>query len=318
MDRRIAGWGISRRVKGMETEETTVSVAPEPLHKGERRKTMKRVLLGFGALALLVLGGVAFALPPRVTWTPNPLVTESIAPGETATHSVTLKNTGYLPIPATKQLRIVAEGAIAPFVTVTPPQFPPVFERGQSVTFNVTVSVPVDAPIGVSEGELVLNRVIGKRVTEVWRAEGLPVKMDVVWPTFDGGEELGFSIEYPPGWYVESDASGVMFSNSKAPATFSDFAYFAVTREVASNPDSLPIEDWLGTVFSRGFPSPITGTSITVADRDAVRIEWFNVRTEAIVFIDDAPDVIKVSCGIDNPASISACESILENLSISD
>ena len=86
------------------------------------------------------------------------------------------KNTGFLPIPATQQLRVVPEGDIAPYVTVVPPKFPPVIKRGDTVTFSVTVTVPESAPIGVAEGELMLKRVIGTRVVDVWRAEGLAVQ----------------------------------------------------------------------------------------------------------------------------------------------
>jgi hypothetical protein len=194
----------------MEPEKITAQdepVAPEPLHEGSRMKIMKRVLLGFGAVALLAVGTVALAVPPRITWTPNPLVTESIAPGEKATYSVTLKNTGYLPIPATKQLRIVAEGAIAPYVTVAPPKFPTVFKRGQSVTFDVAVSVSADAPVGVSEGTLVLKRVLPNgKVKEVWRAEAMYAEFTfspIALPP-DPGEAGKVTIEG-----IDSDGDGV-------------------------------------------------------------------------------------------------------------
>ncbi len=138
-------------------------------------KMLKRVLLGFVPVVLLMLfAGVAVALPPRITWTPNPLVTESITPGESATYTVTFKNTGYLPIPVTNQLRVVPEGDIAKYVTVVPPKFPSIVKRGQSVTFDVAVMVPGDAPVGVSDGTLVLKRVLPNgKVKEVWRAEAL-------------------------------------------------------------------------------------------------------------------------------------------------
>lgn len=147
-------------------------------------KMLKRVLLGLVPVVFLMLfAGVAVALPPRITWTPNPLVTESIAPGESATYTVTFKNTGYLPIPVTNQLRVVPEGAIAPYVTVVPPKFPSVVKPGQSVTFDVAVTVPGDAPVGVSDGTLVLKRVLPNgKVKEVWRAEALAVEMTIEWP----------------------------------------------------------------------------------------------------------------------------------------
>ena len=152
-------------------------------------KMLKRVLLGLVPVVFLMLfAGVAVALPPRITWTPNPLVTNSISPGESVTYTVAFKNTGYLPIPVTNQLRIVPEGDIAKYVTVVPPKFPPVVKRGQSVTFGVVVTVPGDASVGVLDGTLVLQRVLPNgKVKEVWRAEGLPTSVAVVWPTLPRG-----------------------------------------------------------------------------------------------------------------------------------
>ncbi len=96
------------------------------------------LLLG---LLLLMLGSAAYAaLPPRISWTPAQLTPASMAPGTSTTHTVVLKHTGILPIPFTNQLRIVAEGAIAPFVTIAQPKFPALFKRGNQVTFQVTIT----------------------------------------------------------------------------------------------------------------------------------------------------------------------------------
>ena len=111
------------------------------------------------------------------------MVVEGIAPGQMATYSVILAKTGVLPIPMTNQIRIVAEGAIAPYVSIAQPKFPSVFKRGQKMTFNVTVSVPADAQAGTVEGTLLLKRILGKKYVEVWRTEALPVSIQVVLPT---------------------------------------------------------------------------------------------------------------------------------------
>lgn len=131
-----------------------------------------------GVLLTLFVAGAAWALPPRVSWEPARLAPSSIAPGESATFSVTLKHTGILPIPATPQLRIVPEGQIAPFVRVTPPSFPPVFKRGGKVTVEVRVTVPTNTPLSVLKGELLLERIFPNgKVMEVFRAEALPVEL---------------------------------------------------------------------------------------------------------------------------------------------
>lgn len=101
-----------------------------------------------------------------------------MAPGTSANHTVVLKHTGILPIPFTNQLRIVAEGAIAPFVTITQSKFPVVFKRGNEVTVPITISIPVNTPAGEIKGSLVLKRILPNgKVMEVWRADALPAEL---------------------------------------------------------------------------------------------------------------------------------------------
>ncbi len=131
-----------------------------------------------GVLLSLFVVGAAWALPPRVSWEPARLAPASLAPGESATYSVTLIHTGFLPIPATKQLRIVPEGAIARYVNVIPPNFPPVLKRGARVSVQVTVTAPPNTPFFVVRDELLLERVLPNGKTlEVFRAEALPVEL---------------------------------------------------------------------------------------------------------------------------------------------
>jgi hypothetical protein len=137
----------------------------------------KSILIG---IALLLISGTVFAFtfPPRVSWNPAALKPASIAPGSTASFQFTLTNTGFLLIPATNQLRIVAEGNIAPFITFTQPTFPPVFKRGNQVTIQVHVSAPATTAYLRTSGRLVLQRVLPNgKVKEVWRADALPAQL---------------------------------------------------------------------------------------------------------------------------------------------
>jgi hypothetical protein len=137
----------------------------------------KSILIG---IALLLISGTVFAFtfPPRVSWDPAALKPASIAPGSTASFQFTLTNTGLLPIPATNQLKIVAEGNIAPFVTFTQPTFPPVWKRGNQVTIEVHISAPSTTAYLRKSGRLVLQRVLPNgKVKEVWRADALPVQV---------------------------------------------------------------------------------------------------------------------------------------------
>ncbi len=178
-----------------------------------------------GVVVSLFVVGAAWALPPRVTWEPERLAPASVAPGESATYSVSLKHTGILPIPATLQLRIVPEGGIAPFVTVTPPVFPPVFKRGDRVSVQVTVTAPPDAPLIVVKGKLLLERILPNgAVMDVFRAEALPVEL-IVSPfpvAADPGEAGKVTVEG-----IDSNGNGVrddverwiVFEFSSSPKT---------------------------------------------------------------------------------------------------
>ena len=129
------------------------------------------ILLG---ILLLIVGSAAYAaLPPRISWTPAQLAPASLAPGTSANYTVVLKHTGILPILATNQLRIAAEGEIKPFVTITQPKFPLVFKRGDQVTVSITISVPANTPAGVKSGNLLLKRILNGKELEVWRADAL-------------------------------------------------------------------------------------------------------------------------------------------------
>jgi hypothetical protein len=131
-------------------------------------------------IALLLISGTAFSftLPPRVSWNPTELKPASIAPGSTASFQFTLTNTGFLPIPATNQLKVLPSAELLPYVTVTPPTFPQVIKRGNSVNMNITVTVPQGTPLRVVKGNLTLSRVLPSgKVKEVWRANALPVEL---------------------------------------------------------------------------------------------------------------------------------------------
>lgn len=138
--------------------------------------TKKKSLLAI--LVLFLAATAAWALPPRVNWLPERLAPGSVAPGETAAFSVVLAHTGILPIPATGQLRVVAEGEIVPFVSVGQPAFPLVLKRGARIPVTVTVSAPQDMPLSVRQGNILLERVLPNgKVKEIFRAEALPVEL---------------------------------------------------------------------------------------------------------------------------------------------
>lgn len=140
--------------------------------------TRKKILIVSVGAVLVLVSGLAYALSSSVSWTPMELKPASIAPGQSMSYTLTLKHTGILPITPTNQLRIVAEGDIAPFVTLTQPTFPPSFKRGNEVTVGVAVAVPSAMPLSVKTGRLVLQRVLPNgTVKEVWNTDALPVEL---------------------------------------------------------------------------------------------------------------------------------------------
>lgn len=156
----------------------------------------KRTSILIGAILILVSGtALALVLPPRVSWNPSTLNPASIAPGTSASFQFTLTHTGILlPIAATNELKIVTEGNIAPFVTLTQPIFPPVFKRGNQVTISVQVSAPASTTYLRKSGQLVLQRVLPNgKVKEVWRADALPVQL-----TFSGISLPPYPDTFPP------------------------------------------------------------------------------------------------------------------------
>jgi hypothetical protein len=157
---------------------------------------VKRVWLVLIPLMLLVVSGVIGAgqMTQSVTWNPDPLVADNLAPGTEMTYSVTLKNTGHLSIPVGQQLEIVAKGETAPYITITQPAFKRgAFRKGETVSFDVTVSVPMDAPIGELEGKIYLARVLPNgRELKVPHTDSLPVTVEVAY------ELVTFPATLPP------------------------------------------------------------------------------------------------------------------------
>lgn len=140
----------------------------------------KKIWLPLCAVLFLVAIPAAWALPPRVSWQPDHLDFGSLTPGISATYSVMLTETGILPIVATNQLRIVPDGAVAPYITVTPPVFPSVFKRGDQVQVQLRVSIPSAMMGGVVTGRLLLQREFpAGKVIDVFRAEALPIQLTI-------------------------------------------------------------------------------------------------------------------------------------------
>jgi hypothetical protein len=118
----------------------------------------KKILIATG-LFVLLFTATAWATSPRMSWQPEQLIPNSIAPGENAEFVVTLKNTGFLPIP-TQQLRVVVIGNAASFLEVVQPIWPPVLKQEKTVNVRLRVMVPEGTPLSVTRGEISVQRIL--------------------------------------------------------------------------------------------------------------------------------------------------------------
>jgi hypothetical protein len=211
----------------------------------------KRLELSLLGLVLLILLGsssyvIATQLPDRLTWTPATLTLESLAPGDSMTYQVTMKNSGYLPIRAAHQLEVVATDDLAPYVSIVQPTFPHRwFRRGEEVTVAVTVSAPPDAPVGVYEGELLLQRAWRNQVGEVWRANPLLVELAFAPARIYEDPDERFSFVVPTNLSIVEDADVDLVRLVRTDnAQIVGHEAPNVSLEVLENPGNLDIEDY--------------------------------------------------------------------------
>lgn len=269
---------------------------------------MERVLLGIGAVVLLVLGGVgALLYPPEseanptIAWKP-PSLSLMVGAGQSTAVEAT-----FTPSANASGVTVEVVPELAPYVSVSPSSFASV-EKGVNYAVTVTASATSTAPLGLHEGTLHLKQ--GKKTL----AKPLPIGVEVVWPTFLS-EELGFALQYPPGWYFASeDEDTVEATAPELPIKFQIF------RHVGANPEFLPIEEWADSFFSiNGIPAE-ERESLLVGDRETVRIvvhHMFSV--DAVhIYIADNPDVIEINYSLYDAGLVPDYEAIVQTISFTD
>lgn len=286
---------------------------------------MKQTLKFFFAIPLLLLlaVGAAYAVPSTVTWVPAP-ATWVVTPGEQGTYSEVLTHTGIYPIPIAQQLRVVAKGAIAPYVTITQPTFPTMFKRGNQVTVGITVSVPNDTPFGTINGTLELKRILpNKTYLPVLGAAPLTVKVDV-WPGAEVGDS-GITIAYPPGWYVTQKTNAVAFSNviergEPDDTTFQTETFFQIRLRANDNQLGLPIDQWFDQLMR-----PVLSENLlhegrkTVDGHDSFYVEVAGVGgRRAYIYVPQNMDVVEISYGLFAPHFVADYEAMVESFFFSE
>jgi hypothetical protein len=239
-------------------------------------KTPKHWPLVAAPVLLALVAGAASAddeTPPgtQISWDPEPLVTEGIAPGEEQSYSVVLRNSGRLPILAAHQLRVVAWGAIKPYLRVTQPEFPRVLRPGQEVTFEVTVLLPEDAPVGVLDGRLALRRVFPNTLPVAIRVDGDTPVADQ--PLNDTGITL--CGDYVPGGYGSESSNSLPCPVAGFPGQDAEYG-----RDVTHNDDS---DGHAGFSFTKldaeGDPLPADATAWSCVRDNVTGLIW-EVKTD--------------------------------------
>jgi hypothetical protein len=196
--------------------------------------------VGIGLLAILVLGSVGAGLvtysppsvaDPTVSWSPASIY-QSVGAGQSTTTTATFTATEDA---SNVAVRVVP--ALAPYVSVTPTSFSSI-AKGMSYPVNIAVAASATAPLGTTTGTIQLKQ--GSATI----AKPLPVSVDVVWPTFDGGQDLGFSIQYPPGWNVQPSGVGVELRGYVNNDMDEPHYMFETLFRTGVNPDQLPLATW--------------------------------------------------------------------------
>jgi len=271
----------------------------------------KPLLLVPLVLAAVVAVAFVFYSPPSdakpsVSWSPAsiPITVEA---GQSTTTSATFTATENA-----SNATVEVVPALAPYVKVVPSSFTSI-TKGSSYTVALTVSASTSASMGTTTGTIHIRQ--GTSTL----AKPLPMSVTVVWPTFNGGEELGFSIQYPPGWIIDNTyEQTIAFKNSdNLSLPREDLAFFRVLRLVNANPPELPINEWFDAYFSLGFSSEITTREALVIDgRDAVRVTYTGIGTHVATYIFDGLDVLNISYDLDNSRFLADYETMLQSLSL--
>jgi hypothetical protein len=231
---------------------------------------------------------------PTVQWTPSSLYA-SLAAGESTTTIAS-----FVPTANATNVSVEVLPELAPYVSVSPTSFASVGE-GASYPVTVTMTAPVEMVVGAYDGSIQLRQ--GTRTL----TESLAVVMEVVWPTFDGGEELGLSIEYPPGWYVESHKGRLWIRNVSVPSAVpeemvQEEAFFEVQRHADSNPRALTIDEWFDVMRPFSADNLISETPLVIDGYDAIQIVVTGIgQNRAHIFVAQDTDIIEINYGLGAP-----------------
>lgn len=109
------------------------------------------------ALMLFALCTTAYAKTSHIVWDPGELNPPSVAPGESATYTVSLRNAGPDTF-ETKHVKVAVSGDVASVLSVRKTEFPKKMKRGESIRLTFDATIPSETPMEVLQGSVVLMR----------------------------------------------------------------------------------------------------------------------------------------------------------------
>jgi hypothetical protein len=122
-----------------------------------------------------------------------------------------------------------------------------------------------------------------------------PIQVTV--PQTFTNSDIGMTISYPAGWYMENGETGLIFSNTSDTSSlpFTDLGFFELEYAPHANPAGLPIDQW-ASQFSNNIPeSALSSTVVSIAGQPALRVITGELVADTILYIPRGTDIIRIS-----------------------
>lgn len=141
------------------------------------------LMLAFFAVFSFLFPSIAKTqnLESQIVWIPSSLVIENVTPGETRSRAISLQRSEFPAAFPTRQVKVFMTGDLEEFVTIVQPEFPsPILKQGESVTFDILISIPEEIGVDIIEGEFVLKRILPNgKIQEIPDTDSLSVTVTI-------------------------------------------------------------------------------------------------------------------------------------------
>lgn len=199
----------------------------------------------------------------KINWSPAHAAV-TLGPGETKTVQVTTTISGSHP-----ELTADVAPALKPYLSVSPTSIP-ASKKNQTVTFNLTASIPADALPTTLDGTIHLR--YGKATS----SKPLPIFIDVenIGELFINSESVAFA--KPAQWIIQYESDGSQ-ANLYSPDDIQDlndsggsFAAPTITVSVLPNSDDTALSEFAALYDESWYTSYAHQEIITIAGRSAI------------------------------------------------